>query len=63
MATKQAIVREPGSEEILLPERIAQALIGNDHVKYDFALLPVRERPLGSLQPVGNQSEPSATGQ
>lgn len=33
MATKQAIVREPGSEEILLPERIAQALIGNDHVK------------------------------
>ena len=39
MATKQAIVSELGNDEILLPERIAQALIANDQVKYYFALL------------------------
>lgn len=39
MATKQAIVSELGNDEILLPERIAEALIANDQVKYYFALL------------------------
>jgi uncharacterized protein Yka (UPF0111/DUF47 family) len=39
MATKQAIVSALGNDEILLPERIARALIANDQVKYYFALL------------------------
>lgn len=39
MSTKQAIVAELGSEQILAPERIARALIANDQIKYYFALL------------------------
>jgi uncharacterized protein Yka (UPF0111/DUF47 family) len=39
MATKNKIVAELGEADLVLPDRIARALIANDQVKYYFALL------------------------
>ncbi|MFA5902042.1 MAG: hypothetical protein WC829_23350 [Hyphomicrobium sp.] len=39
MATKSKIVAELGEADLVLPDRIGEALTANDHVKYYFALL------------------------
>ncbi|MEI9899821.1 MAG: hypothetical protein WDN31_06325 [Hyphomicrobium sp.] len=39
MVTKSKIVAELGEADLVLPDRIAEALTANDHVKYYFALL------------------------
>ncbi len=39
MPTKSKIIAELGEADLVLPDRIAEALTANDHVKYYFALL------------------------